>query len=168
MCIRDSYSAGRIISAGSVVRRSDGADVLHVTRPCDRQVADYVGRHIGHGESCCNWSYSNDGKYVGWWHAGRCRQHLTIWPGIPVSYTHLDVYKRQVKERTKADAQAIKAREDAERKAAEEQGEFRKLYEKAQQQIAETEAKLQAAEIASIKRDAVSYTHLDVYKRQVQ
>ena len=66
------------------------------------------------------------------------------------------ITERLAKERTKADAQAIKAREDAERKAAEEQGEFRKLYEKAQQQIAETEAKLQAAEIASIKRDVAA------------
>ena len=76
------------------------------------------------------------------------------------TFTQQDVDRiiadRLVKERTKADAQAIKAREDAERKAAEEQGEFRKLYEKAQQQIAETEAKLQAAEIASIKRDVAA------------
>ena len=66
------------------------------------------------------------------------------------------INERIAKERTKAESMAVKAREEAERKAAEEQGEFRKLYEKAQQQIAETEAKLQAAEIASIKRDVAA------------
>ena len=81
-------------------------------------------------------------------------------PATERTFTQQDVDRiiadRLVKERAKADAQAIKAREDAERKAAEEQGEFRKLYEKAQQQIAETNAKLQAAEIASIKRDVAA------------
>jgi hypothetical protein len=87
-------------------------------------------------------------------------------PATERTFTQQDVDRiiadRLVKERTKADAQAAKAREDAERKAAEEQGEFRKLYEKAQQQITETEARLKAAEIASIKRDVAARLNMPV------
>lgn len=73
------------------------------------------------------------------------------------TFTQADVDRiiteRLAKEKAKAESMATKAREDAERKAAEEQGKFRELYEAAQQRIAETEARLKAAEIASIKRE---------------
>ena len=73
------------------------------------------------------------------------------------TFTQADVDRiiteRLTKEKAKAESMATKAREDAERKAAEEQGKFRELYEAAQQRIAETEARLKAAEIASIKRE---------------
>lgn len=73
------------------------------------------------------------------------------------TFTQADVDRiiteRLTKEKAKAESMAAKAREDAERKAAEEQGKFRELYEAAQQRIAETEARLKAAEIASIKRE---------------
>lgn len=73
------------------------------------------------------------------------------------TFTQADVDRiiteRLTKEKAKAESMATKAREDAERKAAEEQGKFRELYEAAQQRIAETEARLKASEIASIKRE---------------
>ena len=73
------------------------------------------------------------------------------------TFTQADVDRiiteRLTKEKAKAESMATKAREDAERKAAEEQGKFRELYEAAQQRIAETEARLKSAEIASIKRE---------------
>ena len=76
------------------------------------------------------------------------------------TFTQADVDRiiteRLTKEKAKAESMATKAREDAERKAAEEQGKFRELYEAAQQRIAETEARLKAAEIASIKREVAS------------
>ena len=76
------------------------------------------------------------------------------------TFTQADVDRiiaeRLSKERTKAESMATKAREEAERKAAEEQGKYQELYEKAQQRIAETEAKLKASEIASIKREVAA------------
>lgn len=63
------------------------------------------------------------------------------------------INERLAKERTKAESMATKAREEAERKAAEEQGKYQELYEAAQKRIVDTEARLRAAEIASIKRD---------------
>lgn len=76
------------------------------------------------------------------------------------TFTQADVDRiiteRLAKEKAKAESMAAKAREDAERKAAEEQGKFRELYEAAQQRIAETEARLKAAEIASIKREVAA------------
>lgn len=73
------------------------------------------------------------------------------------TFTQADVDRiiteRLAKEKAKAESMAAKAREDAERKAAEEQGKFRELYEAAQQRIAEAESRLKAAEIASIKRE---------------
>jgi hypothetical protein len=76
------------------------------------------------------------------------------------TFTQADVDRiiteRLNKEKAKAESMAAKAREDAERKAAEEQGRFRELYETAQQRIAETEARLKVAEIASIKREVAA------------
>jgi hypothetical protein len=76
------------------------------------------------------------------------------------TFTQADVDRiiteRLNKEKAKAESMAAKAREDAERKAAEEQGKFRELYEAAQKRIADTEARLKAAEIASIKREVAA------------
>lgn len=76
------------------------------------------------------------------------------------TFTQADVDRiiteRLAKERSKAESMAAKAREEAERKAAEEQGKYQELYQKAQQQVAELEAKLKAAEIASIKREVAA------------
>ena len=66
------------------------------------------------------------------------------------------INERLAKERTKAESMAQKAREEAERKAAEEQGKYQELYERAQKQAADLEAKLRAAEIASIKREVAA------------
>lgn len=76
------------------------------------------------------------------------------------TFTQADVDRiineRLAKERTKAESMATKAREEAERKAAEEQGKYQELYEAAQKRIADTEARLKAAEIASIKREVAA------------
>lgn len=76
------------------------------------------------------------------------------------TFTQADVDRiiteRLAKERTKAESMATKAREEAERKAAEEQGRYQQLYEAAQKRIAEKEAELKAAQIASIKREVAS------------
>lgn len=76
------------------------------------------------------------------------------------TFTQADVDRligeRIAKERTKAEQLATKAREEAERKAAEEQGKYQELYEAAQRRIADTEAKLKAAEIAGIKREVAA------------
>ena len=66
------------------------------------------------------------------------------------------INERLAKERSKAETMAMKAREEAERKAAEEQGKYQELSEAAQKRIADTEARLKAAEIASIKREVAS------------
>lgn len=76
------------------------------------------------------------------------------------TFTQADVDRiiteRLAKERTKAESMATKAREEAERKAAEEQGKYQQLYEAAQKRIAEKDAELKAAQIASIKREVAS------------
>ena len=81
-------------------------------------------------------------------------------PAPERTFTQSDVDRiineRIAKERTKAEGLATKAREEAERKAAEEQGKYQELYEAAQKRIADTEAKLHAAEIASIKREVAA------------
>ena len=73
------------------------------------------------------------------------------------TFTQADVDRiineRLAKERTKAESMAVKAREEAERKAAEEQGKYQELYETEKRRAAEIETRLRAAEIASIKRD---------------
>ena len=66
------------------------------------------------------------------------------------------INERLAKERSKAETMATKAREEAERKAAEEQGKYQELYEAAQKRIADTEARLKATEIASIKREVAA------------
>ena len=82
------------------------------------------------------------------------------------TFTQADVDRiineRLAKERTKADEKANKAREEAERKAAEEQGKYQELYEAAQRRIADTEAKLKAAEIASLKREVAQRHNMPV------
>ena len=76
------------------------------------------------------------------------------------TFTQADVDRiiteRLAKERTKAESMATRAREEAERKAAEEQGRYQQLYEAAQKRIAEKDAELKAAQIASIKREVAS------------
>ena len=76
------------------------------------------------------------------------------------TFTQADVDRiineRLAKERSKAETMAVKAREEAERKAAEEQGKYQELYQAAQKRIEETEARLKAAEIASIKREVAA------------
>jgi len=80
------------------------------------------------------------------------------------TFTQADVDRiiteRLAKERTKAESMATKAREDAERKAAEEQGRYQQLYETAQRRIAEKDAELKAAQVASIKREVASRLNL--------
>ena len=82
------------------------------------------------------------------------------------TFTQADVDRiineRIAKERTKAESMAAKAREEAERKAAEEQGKYQELYEAAQKRIADTEARLHAAEIASIKRDVAQRLNMPI------
>lgn len=72
------------------------------------------------------------------------------------------INERIAKERTKAESMAAKAREEAERKAAEEQGKYQELYQAAQQKAADLEAKLHAAEIASIKRDVAQRLNMPI------
>ena len=72
------------------------------------------------------------------------------------------INERIAKERTKAESMAVKAREEAERKAAEEQGKYQELYQVAQQKAADLEAKLHAAEIASIKREVAARLNMPV------
>ena len=72
------------------------------------------------------------------------------------------INERIAKERSKAESMAAKAREEAERKAAEEQGKYQELYEAAQKRIADTEARLRAAEIASIKREVAARLNMPV------
>jgi len=72
------------------------------------------------------------------------------------------INERIAKERTKAESMAAKAREEAERKAAEEQGRYQELYEAAQKRIADTEARLHAAEIASIKREVAARLNMPI------
>ena len=73
---------------------------------------------------------------------------------VPVSYTHLDVYKRQVQAQLDAIAERLGDRFDTRVHI--------KLGAKKGQ------VTIDFATIADLKRilDAVSYTHLDVYKRQ--
>jgi hypothetical protein len=82
------------------------------------------------------------------------------------TFTQADVDRiineRIAKERSKAETMAAKAREEAERKAAEEQGEYQKLYQAAQKRIEETEARLKASEIASIKREVATRLNMPV------
>lgn len=72
------------------------------------------------------------------------------------------INERIAKERTKAESMAAKAREEAERKAAEEQGKYQELYQVAQQKAADLEARLHAAEIASIKRDVAQRLNMPI------
>ena len=72
------------------------------------------------------------------------------------------INERLAKERTRAESMAAKAREEAERKAAEEQGKYQELYQVAQQKAADLEAKLHAAEIASIKRDVAQRLNMPI------
>lgn len=90
--------------------------------------------------------------------AGEQQQEPTQQTERTFTQTELDriISERLAKERTKAEAAAVKAREEAERKAAEEQGEFKRLYEQTAQRLAETEARAKAAEIASIKREVAA------------
>jgi hypothetical protein len=64
--------------------------------------------------------------------------------------------ERLAKAHAKADAQAAKVKEEAERKAAEEQGKYQELYEKAQAELAAKDAQLKANAIAIIKRDVAT------------
>ena len=72
----------------------------------------------------------------------------------PVSYTHLDVYKRQVTAGT--DVLPITSEQVGVFKLMKITAEIKKLHE---------ETKKSGKEVTV--RDAVSYTHLDVYKRQL-
>ena len=63
---------------------------------------------------------------------------------MAVSYTHLDVYKRQVKKKGKKTQSEITTSESAVKK----QEEFEEMKKKTRNMM------------------SVSYTHLDVYKRQ--
>ena len=82
------------------------------------------------------------------------------------TFTQADVDRiineRLAKERSKAETMATKAREEAERKAAEEQGKYQELYERAQKQAADLQAQLHAAEIASIKRDVAQRLNMPI------
>ena len=72
----------------------------------------------------------------------------------PVSYTHLDVYKRQAAQR--AQAQIADLLQQVERKTA----------EIADQRALNANLLRISRERANADRGPVSYTHLDVYKRQ--
>ena len=91
---------------------------------------------------------------------------------IPVSYTHLDVYKRQVYDkdwqnnRQRVEVSVLKKEKDSDRTL---EGAIFGLFAKDDIK-SETTGKvlIEADEIIELKStDAVSYTHLDVYKRQV-
>ena len=83
-----------------------------------------------------------------------------------VSYTHLDVYKRQPE-----DSEIVFLRGQVEKLQAELEKEREHNREKDKQlldtlnKLAESQAALAAGQAAD-KQKAVSYTHLDVYKRQ--
>lgn len=60
---------------------------------------------------------------------------------------------RLERERKRTEAALAKQQAEAERKAAEEQGQFRTLYERAQQQAAELEGRLKDMTIAQMRRE---------------
>lgn len=66
------------------------------------------------------------------------------------------VADRLDRERKASDVKAAKAREEAERKTAEEQGEFKRLYEMAQAKAAAAEQKARELELAGMRRDAAA------------
>ena len=77
-------------------------------------------------------------------------------PGIgTVSYTHLDVYKRQTQHRIKAEA-VLTLIADM----------LRAIAEYSKNDRAEFIRTIQETQAAQQTADTVSYTHLDVYKRQ--
>ena len=72
---------------------------------------------------------------------------------IPVSYTHLDVYKRQRKDSKKGSENRQKSG-DRERNVAHPNGEEHSRVPKGNG-------------VKHLTETPVSYTHLDVYKRQI-
>lgn len=67
---------------------------------------------------------------------------------------------RMERQERKAARAAEEAAEEAKRKAAEEQGEFKTLYESTQEQLAEAQKRLAEMERASMRREAVDKTGL--------
>lgn len=80
------------------------------------------------------------------------------------TFTQADVDRmiaeRLDRERKHSETKAQKAREEAERKAAEEQGEFKKLYELAQAKAAAAEQRARELELAGLRREAAAKFNL--------
>ena len=74
------------------------------------------------------------------------------------SQTDVDriVAERIERERRKGEEQARKATEAAERKAAEEQGKFQELYQKAQADLERLAAEKRSLELAALRRDVAA------------
>lgn len=70
------------------------------------------------------------------------------------------IRERMERQERKAARVAEQAAEEAKRKAAEEQGEFKTLYEDTQEQLAEAQKRLAEMERASMRREAVDKTGL--------
>lgn len=81
-------------------------------------------------------------------------------------YSQADVEQiirdRLKRQEQKFAADAARERETAERKAAEEQGKFRELYEKAQADLVAKETERKGLELAALKREAADKTQLPI------
>lgn len=75
--------------------------------------------------------------------------------GKTFTQTEVDalIAQRLTREREKAQKDADKARTEAERKAAEESGNWKALYEKQQADLAAAQEKARALELATVRRD---------------
>lgn len=86
--------------------------------------------------------------------------------GADKTYTQADIDRiigeRIAKERSKQEAAVKKAQEESERKAAEAQGQYEKLYKETLDKLAATEAKTKALELATMQRDAAAKAGLPV------
>jgi regulator of protease activity HflC (stomatin/prohibitin superfamily) len=70
--------------------------------------------------------------------------------------------ERLAKEKQRSEGAAAKARADAERKAAEEAGEFKKLYENTVAKLQEAEQRATAAALAVTRRDVAARLNVPV------
>ena len=80
-----------------------------------------------------------------------------------VSYTHLDVYKRQIDKAVK-EAAEYEAQDKKKKEAIDARNDADSMVFQTEKALEEVGDKISADDKASV--EAVSYTHLDVYKRQ--
>ena len=84
----------------------------------------------------------------------------------PVSYTHLDVYKRQLVERAPRKVMLTPAGRDAAERARRIVAEVEQMKEAARRSQDPEAGTVRLGIFPTLAPYPVSYTHLDVYKRQ--